>query len=425
MTSNFSSNKEIRSLLQKKSNSFCADCLDSCALYVDLSNCIFLCQKCAEIHKKLGFDIKSTIKNEFSNEEIENLKQTDNQAFNDKWMALYNSQSTKVPFGASSLERQSFISEKYVSKKWLSTLQNTQNRGFYNPCHLEIQETVIDDFDEISFRESSSDYSYSTECSTPIDFSFGFSQMKQEIIQPSLNIISFQEDNYDYSNSNDYEGIIDNEQRIKHSYRSIHHVSCRRRSANKYSSGNLNSSCECKKKKCNLSSQFRDTSKMKQRSAVCTCPSASLKSHRKGSSSHIYSNPDLRIHKNSTKLILVISYSVSFDIVRPRRHSKADNSKRHHRKHNKLEKRLPDSSNSHNNLINFNQPNKQSKSNSKKSIGNENNTNDALSQSKRPNKHSNPTNQTGNEIKISTETSCLNNTSHYSILLSPNVTFLW
>ena len=59
MNNNIDTKKAIRDLIRKKSNSFCADCSDSCALYVDMSNGLFLCQKCASIHEQFGFKTKN------------------------------------------------------------------------------------------------------------------------------------------------------------------------------------------------------------------------------------------------------------------------------------------------------------------------------------------------------------------------------
>ena len=181
--SNFDFKKEIRLLIQKKANSFCADCYDSCALFVDINNSVFLCRECSEIHKNFGFIVKNATNDIFTIEEIDKLKQSDNDTFNKKWMSLYSSQSIKIPFGASNHERQVFLYEKYISKRWFSSTQNSKNISFYKPHHLEIQETNLDDLDELIFYDSSSSSSLLSEQTDQSDLAlFNIGQKELEII---------------------------------------------------------------------------------------------------------------------------------------------------------------------------------------------------------------------------------------------------
>ena len=70
----------------------------------------------------------------------EKLKQSDNQTFNLKRRALFQSDSLKVPFGILLQKRQIFIYNKWVAKKWFSSTLDRSREIFYNPQHFYIQE---------------------------------------------------------------------------------------------------------------------------------------------------------------------------------------------------------------------------------------------------------------------------------------------
>lgn len=187
MNSGFDSKKEIRYLLQKKSNSFCADCFDSCALYVDITIGVFLCLKCSEIHKKFGFLVKNTATDDFSIQEIETLKQSGNQNINKKLMSLYQSGSTKIPFGASFVDRESFLTEKYIAKKWYSQCPNSSFLD-YNPHHFSVQEEYSEEEDQPTPYASSTEPSDFSEISSPKEtYISNFYQNPNEIINYNIS----------------------------------------------------------------------------------------------------------------------------------------------------------------------------------------------------------------------------------------------
>ncbi|KAI0838766.1 ArfGap-domain-containing protein [Hypoxylon sp. FL0890] len=98
-------------------NNFCADCQARNPSWASWNLGIFLCMRCAAIHRKLGTHIskvKSLSMDSWSNEQVENMKRIGNVASN----KTYNSQNKKppVPIDAdeadSAMER--FIRAKYV-----------------------------------------------------------------------------------------------------------------------------------------------------------------------------------------------------------------------------------------------------------------------------------------------------------------------
>ncbi|CZS97582.1 hypothetical protein WAI453_008716 [Rhynchosporium graminicola] len=100
-------------------NNVCADCQARNPGWASWSLGIFLCMRCAALHRKLGTHItkvKSLSMDSWSNEQVENMKRVGNTASN----KTYNPQNTRppIPFDAdeadSAMER--FIRGKYVDK---------------------------------------------------------------------------------------------------------------------------------------------------------------------------------------------------------------------------------------------------------------------------------------------------------------------
>ena len=70
-------NNEIAEILKQEGNNHCIDCQAENPTYISINNAVFLCQNCADIHKRLGQDIskiKSILKDEFNEEEISLIK---------------------------------------------------------------------------------------------------------------------------------------------------------------------------------------------------------------------------------------------------------------------------------------------------------------------------------------------------------------
>ena len=68
---------EIAEILKQEGNNHCIDCQAENPTYISINNAVFLCQNCADIHKRLGQDIskiKSILKDEFNEEEISLIK---------------------------------------------------------------------------------------------------------------------------------------------------------------------------------------------------------------------------------------------------------------------------------------------------------------------------------------------------------------
>lgn len=185
MNSSINSKKEIHELMRKKTNSYCADCADSCALYVDMVNKIFLCRNCAIIHKQFGFEVKNVATDDFSPEESESLRSSNNQSFNNKWMALYNQNSQKIPYGATLTDRKAFLTDKYLTKQWFSPF--SIKKFNFDTKRFQVEEEYSDSFEQQSPFASSSDQSDFSDVSSPTEQPyFGTSFKPKEIEAPSI-----------------------------------------------------------------------------------------------------------------------------------------------------------------------------------------------------------------------------------------------
>ncbi|KAL2758061.1 hypothetical protein ACRALDRAFT_2099612 [Sodiomyces alcalophilus JCM 7366] len=114
-------------------NNLCADCQARNPGWASWSLGVFLCMRCASIHRKLGTHIskvKSLTMDGWSNEQVENMKKVGNITSN----KIYNSENKKpsIPVDAdeadSAMER--FIRSKYVNNKANhTTRQKSANRA--------------------------------------------------------------------------------------------------------------------------------------------------------------------------------------------------------------------------------------------------------------------------------------------------------
>ena len=79
-------NSDINEIMKIEGNNKCIDCLAENPTFASINNAVFLCENCANIHKRLGTNIsiiKSLTKDEFTPEEISILKIGGNKRFND------------------------------------------------------------------------------------------------------------------------------------------------------------------------------------------------------------------------------------------------------------------------------------------------------------------------------------------------------
>ncbi|KAI1459169.1 ArfGap-domain-containing protein [Annulohypoxylon moriforme] len=100
-------------------NNFCADCQARNPAWASWNLGIFLCMRCAAIHRKLGTHIskvKSLSMDSWSNEQVESMKRVGNVASN----KIYNSQNKKPPMPIDADEADSAM-ERFIRAKYVQT----------------------------------------------------------------------------------------------------------------------------------------------------------------------------------------------------------------------------------------------------------------------------------------------------------------
>jgi hypothetical protein len=110
--------KILQSLMALKSNCFCADCSDPCAINVNLTHHTFICANCAIVHREIGHEIKNTAFDSFDPEEIAALRETTNATVNAVWLATRARGDCEIGPSSGRLERRHFLECKYHKGQW-------------------------------------------------------------------------------------------------------------------------------------------------------------------------------------------------------------------------------------------------------------------------------------------------------------------
>ncbi|ORY68837.1 uncharacterized protein BCR38DRAFT_336264 [Pseudomassariella vexata] len=113
--------KALQDLVQSvPGNNFCADCNARNPAWASWSLGVFLCMRCAAIHRKLGTHIskvKSLSMDGWSNDQVENMKRVGNAISNKK----YNAQNKKPPVPIDADEVDSAM-ERFIRAKYMQSV---------------------------------------------------------------------------------------------------------------------------------------------------------------------------------------------------------------------------------------------------------------------------------------------------------------
>eukprot|EP01032_Pedospumella_encystans_P030864 gene30864-34834_t len=107
---------ELKKLTKLDGNKTCADCPEKMPGYADLTNNIFLCTKCAGIHRDFQFKVKGISMSVFNEEDVRALSNEGNVSFNAKYLAHYNTHDP-LPNGSDVNKLKEFIKSKYLDKR--------------------------------------------------------------------------------------------------------------------------------------------------------------------------------------------------------------------------------------------------------------------------------------------------------------------
>ncbi|KAK4241323.1 putative GTPase activating protein for Arf-domain-containing protein [Achaetomium macrosporum] len=119
--------KALQDLLHSvPGNNFCADCQAQNPAWASWSLGIFLCMRCATIHRKLGTHIskvKSLSMDSWTNEQVDNMRKVGNVVSN----KLYNPENKKPPVPIDADEADSAM-ERFIRQKYISRTLSTNKR---------------------------------------------------------------------------------------------------------------------------------------------------------------------------------------------------------------------------------------------------------------------------------------------------------
>ncbi|KAK3309034.1 putative GTPase activating protein for Arf-domain-containing protein [Chaetomium strumarium] len=120
--------KALQDLLHSvPGNNFCADCQAQNPAWASWSLGIFLCMRCATIHRKLGTHIskvKSLSMDSWTNEQVDNMKKVGNVVSN----KLYNPDNKKPPVPIDADEADSAM-ERFIRQKYINRTLSTAKRS--------------------------------------------------------------------------------------------------------------------------------------------------------------------------------------------------------------------------------------------------------------------------------------------------------
>lgn len=122
--------KILRNLMSIPANKKCCDCAEPVAANVDVTHGIFVCTACSGIHREFGDRIKSVSMAQFTQDELNILQNQNNDTFNDKWLANFNSATDRgITPSSSDNQRRAFLIAKYQEKRWFGANATSRRRS--------------------------------------------------------------------------------------------------------------------------------------------------------------------------------------------------------------------------------------------------------------------------------------------------------
>lgn len=120
-------NKAIESLRKIGGNKQCFDCSEKGVTYVVPKIGIFVCSRCAGIHREIGYMVKGLGVSNFSETEINFIKEMGNDNCQKIWMGKFNPSKHSLPKTTDDNSVKDFLKLKYIDKKYYST-GNDENK---------------------------------------------------------------------------------------------------------------------------------------------------------------------------------------------------------------------------------------------------------------------------------------------------------
>mmetsp|Transcript_7951 Transcript_7951/g.11017 ORF Transcript_7951/g.11017 Transcript_7951/m.11017 type:complete len:519 (+) Transcript_7951:50-1606(+) len=109
---------ELKKLTKLDGNKICANCPEKMPGYAEMTHCIFICTKCAGVHREFQYKVKGISMSTFTEEDVLQLSRVGNESHNAVYMAKFVPREYPIPNGADTVKLKEFIKMKYVDRRW-------------------------------------------------------------------------------------------------------------------------------------------------------------------------------------------------------------------------------------------------------------------------------------------------------------------
>eukprot|EP01035_Chromulina_nebulosa_P024908 gene24908-32460_t len=129
---------DLKKLTKLDGNKLCANCQEKIPGYAEMTHCIFICTKCAGVHREYQYKVKGISMSSFTDEDVQQLSRVGNEAHNAIYMARFTPGADfqcQIPDGRDIVKLKEFIRMKYVDRRWYGdpTESNTRNFSSLQP----------------------------------------------------------------------------------------------------------------------------------------------------------------------------------------------------------------------------------------------------------------------------------------------------
>eukprot|EP01036_Dinobryon_divergens_P023623 gene23623-31989_t len=122
---------DLKKLTKLDGNKICANCPEKMPGYAEMTHCIFICTKCAGVHREYQYKVKGISMSSFTDEDVQQLSRVGNEAHNAVYMARFTPREFQIPNGSDIVKLKDFIRMKYVDRRWYgeSTVSTTESNS--------------------------------------------------------------------------------------------------------------------------------------------------------------------------------------------------------------------------------------------------------------------------------------------------------
>ena len=134
-------NKQLEEIRKLGGNKSCFDCGEKGVTYVVIKMGVFVCSRCSGIHRELGNMVKGIGVSNFTEKEINFLKEVGNDNAKEIWLAKFKG---SLPSSTDDKAIKEHINSKYTLKKWFSSTPIEKSKETVQPSFDEEEDIKPD-----------------------------------------------------------------------------------------------------------------------------------------------------------------------------------------------------------------------------------------------------------------------------------------